>query len=265
MPIGLFDTATSMVALQEQIRDRIDRRLERGVYILGPEVEAFEQEFAEYLGVTHAIGVGNGTDAITIGLSALGVGRGRRGGRPGLHLLRVGRGDRQCRRAPGVLRCRPATAQPDPETVRAVLTPRTKAVVSVDLFGLPHRSPALRALGVPVLEDAAQAAGASLDGRARRLARRRWRRSRSIPPRISARSATAARSPPTTIRPPSSRGRCASTARATSRRSSTWATTRGLTNSRRRFCASCCRSSTAGATDAGRPLGRTARRVSTGT
>jgi len=59
----------------------------------------------------------------------------------------------------------PDTRNVTPDTVRAVLTPSTKAIVSVDLFGLPAPSPALRELGVPVLEDAAQAAGASLDGR----------------------------------------------------------------------------------------------------
>ena len=58
MPIGLFDTATPMLALKEQISDRIAGVLERGVYILGPELEAFEQELAQYLGVRHAIGVG---------------------------------------------------------------------------------------------------------------------------------------------------------------------------------------------------------------
>ena len=66
MPIGLFDTETPLLALREQIAERLNEVVERGVYILGPEVKAFEQEFAEYLGVRHVIGVGNGTDAITI-------------------------------------------------------------------------------------------------------------------------------------------------------------------------------------------------------
>jgi len=72
MPIGLFDTETPLLALREQILERVAEVVERGVYILGPEVKAFEQEFAAYLGVRHVIGVAN---AITIALKALGVGR----------------------------------------------------------------------------------------------------------------------------------------------------------------------------------------------
>ena len=105
--IGLFDTETPLRALREEILERIAGVVERGVFILGPEVEAFEQELADYLGVRHAIGVANGTDAITIGLRALGVQPGDEVVVPVLHLLRVGRGDRQRRRAPGVLRRRP--------------------------------------------------------------------------------------------------------------------------------------------------------------
>ena len=73
MPISLFDTDTPLAPLREQILDRLTAVVERGIYILGPEVEAFERELAEYMGVRHAIGVGNGTDAITIALRALGV------------------------------------------------------------------------------------------------------------------------------------------------------------------------------------------------
>ena len=68
MPIGLFDTDTPLLPLRAAILERIAAVVERGKYILGPEVGAFEEEFAAYLGVRHAIGVGNGTDAITIAL-----------------------------------------------------------------------------------------------------------------------------------------------------------------------------------------------------
>ena len=139
--------------------------LERGVYILGPEVEAFEREFAAYLGVRHAIGVANGTDAITIALRALGV-------RPGDEVVVpaftfyasaeaiVNAGARHV-----FCDVDPATRNVTRETVRAALTPRTTAVVAVDLFGCPAPVPEIRELGLPVLEDAAQAAGATLGGR----------------------------------------------------------------------------------------------------
>jgi dTDP-4-amino-4,6-dideoxygalactose transaminase len=165
VPIALFDTDTPLEALRDQILERIAGVVERGVYILGPEVEAFEQEFADYLGVRHAIGVGNGTDAITIALRALGV-------RPGDEVVVPSFTFYASAEAIVNAGARPVFCDVDRETrnvtvdtVRAVLTPRTAAIVAVDLFGVPAPSPALRELGVPVLEDAAQAAGASLGGR----------------------------------------------------------------------------------------------------
>jgi dTDP-4-amino-4,6-dideoxygalactose transaminase len=165
MPIALFDTATPMLALRDQVLEAMTAVAERGVYILGPEVEAFEEEFAEYLGVRHTIGVGNGTDAITIALRALGVKAGDEVVVPSFTFYAS---------AEAVVNAgaRPVFCDVDRETrnvtvdaVRAVLTPRTTAIVAVDLFGVPAPSDELRALGVPVLEDAAQAAGASLDCR----------------------------------------------------------------------------------------------------
>src|SRR3984957_10766789 len=72
MAVPLFDTATPLAPLLPAITEVV----QRGRYILGPEVDAFEREFASYLGVRHVVGVANGTDAITIGLRALGVGPG---------------------------------------------------------------------------------------------------------------------------------------------------------------------------------------------
>ena len=72
MAINLFDTDTPFQALRERIRDRIVEVVDRGIYILGPEVEAFERELADYLGARHVIGVANGTDAITIALGRSG-------------------------------------------------------------------------------------------------------------------------------------------------------------------------------------------------
>jgi dTDP-4-amino-4,6-dideoxygalactose transaminase len=76
VPIPLFDTATPLAPLRQAIQARVAEVIDRGVYILGPEVEAFERELAAYLGARHVIGVANGTDAITIALRALGIGPG---------------------------------------------------------------------------------------------------------------------------------------------------------------------------------------------
>jgi dTDP-4-amino-4,6-dideoxygalactose transaminase len=165
MPVSLFDTATPMLALREQIRDQLAGVLERGVYILGPEVEAFERELADYLGVRHAIGVGNGTDAITIGLRALGVRPGDDVAVPSFTFYASAEAIVNAGGRPVFCDVDPDTRNVTLETVRAVLTPRTRAIVSVDLFGLPAPSPGLGELGLPVLEDAAQAAGSSLENR----------------------------------------------------------------------------------------------------
>jgi dTDP-4-amino-4,6-dideoxygalactose transaminase len=165
MPIGLFDTSTPLAPLREQILERIAGVVERGVFILGPEVQAFEAELAEYVGVRHAIGVANGTDAITIALRALGVKPGDEVVVPSFTFYASAEAVVTAGARPVFCDVDPATRNLTVDTVRAVLTPRTAAIVSVDLFGCPAPSDELRALGVPVLEDAAQALGASLDGR----------------------------------------------------------------------------------------------------
>ena len=165
VPIALFDTETPLLALRELIVERLTAVVERGVYILGPEVTAFEEEFAAYLGVRHAIGVANGTDAITIALKALGIRPDDEVVVPSFTFYASAEAIVTAGARPVFCDVDPATRNITTDTVRAVLTPRTKAIVAVDLFGCPAPLPELRELGVPVLEDAAQAAGASLGGR----------------------------------------------------------------------------------------------------
>lgn len=165
MTLTLFETETQLKPLRETILSRISAAVERGSYILGPDVQAFEREFAEYLGVRHAIGVANGTDAITIALKAVGV-------QPGDDVVVPSFTFYASAEAVVNAGARPVFCDVDRETrnitlesVRAVMTPRTSAVVAVDLFGCPAPFPELRELGVPLVEDAAQAAGATLHGR----------------------------------------------------------------------------------------------------
>jgi dTDP-3-amino-3,4,6-trideoxy-alpha-D-glucose transaminase len=156
--------ASSLEPYHDRLSEALDRVARSGRYILGPEVEAFEREFARYLGVRHCIGVANGTDALTIALKALGVGPGDEVVMPSFTFYATAE-------AALVLGAEPAYCDIDPETfcvtretVEAALTPRTKAIVPVDLFGNVAPVGELRELGVPVVEDAAQAAGADLDG-----------------------------------------------------------------------------------------------------
>ena len=156
--------ARSLEPYHDRLSEALDRVARSGQYILGPEVKAFEEEFARYIGVRHCVGVANGTDALTIALRALGVGPGDEVVMPSFTFYATAE-------AALVLGARPAFCDIDPETfcvtratVEAALTERTRAIVPVHLFGNVAPAPDLRGLGVPVVEDAAQAAGATLGG-----------------------------------------------------------------------------------------------------
>jgi len=165
MSVPLFDQATSLAPLRPALEERIRAVLDRGVYILGEEVAAFERELAEYLGVRHVVGVGNGTDALTLALRALGVGPGDDVVVPSFTFFASAEAIPPTGARPVFCDIDLETFCITAETVRAALTPQTKAVVAVDLFGNPAPAAEIEALGVPVLEDAAQAAGSTLHGR----------------------------------------------------------------------------------------------------
>ncbi|HZE06592.1 MAG TPA: DegT/DnrJ/EryC1/StrS family aminotransferase [Solirubrobacteraceae bacterium] len=165
MTVPLFDTETPLAPLKPVIMERLAEVVAQGQFILGPEVRAFEQEFAAYLGVRHVIGVANGTDAITIALRALGVGPGDEVVVPSLTFYATAEAVAEFGAIPVFCDVDRDTRNVTVDTVRAALTPRCKAIVAVDLFGLPAPVPELRELGLPVLEDAAQAAGARLGSR----------------------------------------------------------------------------------------------------
>jgi dTDP-4-amino-4,6-dideoxygalactose transaminase len=167
MAVALFDTSTPLAGLREQLREAIDRVLDSERYILGPEVSAFEQEFAAHCGAAHAVGVANGTDAITIALRAMGVGPGDEVVVPSFSFYATAEAIPPTGATPIFCDIDPSTYCVTAETVRAALTPRTKAVIAVHLFGNLAPVAEIEALGVPVLEDAAQAAGSvSEHGRA---------------------------------------------------------------------------------------------------
>ncbi len=165
MTIPLFDTRTPLDPLRARIREALIAAADSGRYILGPEVEAFEAEFAAACGVAHFLGVANGTDALTLALRALGVGPGDEVVVPSLTFYASAEAIAPTGAEPVFCDVDLATYCVTPDTVRAALTPRTKAVIVVDLFGNPAPVREIAALGVPVLEDAAQAAGARRDGR----------------------------------------------------------------------------------------------------
>jgi dTDP-3-amino-3,4,6-trideoxy-alpha-D-glucose transaminase len=162
MDVPLF--ASSLEPYHDRLSQAIDRVARSGRYILGPEVEAFEREFADYLGVRHCVGVANGTDALTIALRALGVAPGDEVVMPSFTFYATAEAAIVMGATPVFCDIDPETFCVTPETVRAALTPRTRAIVPVHLFGNVAPVDELRELGVPVLEDAAQAAGAERHG-----------------------------------------------------------------------------------------------------
>jgi dTDP-3-amino-3,4,6-trideoxy-alpha-D-glucose transaminase len=165
MPVPFVDLQVQYRSIKAEVDAAVQRVLDTSAFILGREVEAFEREFAEYVGVKHAIGVGNGTDAITIALRALGVGPGDEVICPSFTFYATVEATVSAGATPVYCDVDPATMCVTPETVKAAITPRTKAIVAVHLFGQLAPIDELRELGYPVLEDAAQATGARRDGR----------------------------------------------------------------------------------------------------
>src|SRR3954452_11742423 len=166
MAVPLFNTSGPLAAIDAEIRAKVTSILDKGVYVLGPEVKAFEAEFAAYLGASHAVGVANGTDALVLALRALGVGPGDEVIVPSFTFYASAEAIPHTGATPVFCDVDPDTMCVTADTVRAVMTPRTKAVIVVHLFGNVAPVAEIEALGVWVLEDAAQAAGStSADGR----------------------------------------------------------------------------------------------------
>jgi dTDP-4-amino-4,6-dideoxygalactose transaminase len=163
VPVPLF--ATSLASYHERLGRRLAEVAATGQYILGPEVTAFEQEFAAYCGAEHCIGVANGTDAITIALRALGVGPGDEVVVPSFTFYASVEATVNAGATPVFCDVDPVTFCLTRETVERAVTDRTKAIVAVDLFGWLPPLDDLRELGLPILEDAAQAHGAERAGR----------------------------------------------------------------------------------------------------
>jgi dTDP-3-amino-3,4,6-trideoxy-alpha-D-glucose transaminase len=159
MSVPLFNTSAPLEPLREELREAVAGVLDSGRFILGGEVEAFEREMASYCGALHAVGVANGTEAITIALRAMGVGPGDEVVVPSFTFYASAEAIPPTGAKPVFCDVDPQTFCINAETVAEALTPHTKAVIAVHLFGNVAPVSEIEALGVPVLEDAAQAAG----------------------------------------------------------------------------------------------------------
>jgi dTDP-4-amino-4,6-dideoxygalactose transaminase len=158
--IPLVDVKSQYAPLIPELKERFAEVLESGRFIFGPEVEAFEREAAAYLGVPHAIGVANGTDALVLALEAMGIRHGDDVVCPSFTFYATAEAIARVGATPVFADIDPVTLNLDPASVAERITERTKAIVPVHLFGRPAPLDELTALGIPLLEDAAQAFGA---------------------------------------------------------------------------------------------------------
>lgn len=168
-PIPLVDLETQSRQLRDDIMLRLYDVIGSARYILGKEVQEFEEAFAQYCGAKHCIGVANGSDALVLALKALGVG-------PGDEVITAGNSF-----AATAFAIVHAGATPvfvdvdaddynlDPELIEAAITEKTKAIIPVHLYGQPAKMPEIKAIaekhGLKIVEDAAQAHGAEISGR----------------------------------------------------------------------------------------------------
>jgi UDP-2-acetamido-2-deoxy-ribo-hexuluronate aminotransferase len=170
MSLPLVDLKAQYGALKSQIQSRIDAVLQHGQYIAGPEVAELEERLAAYTGASYCVTVGSGTQALLISLLALGVG-------PGDEVITTPFSFIACAEVIVLLGASPVFVDIEPDTcnidaslIEARITPRTKAIMPVSLYGQPadmHQINAIAARhgNIPVIEDAAQSFGASYHGR----------------------------------------------------------------------------------------------------
>lgn len=167
--IPLVDVAAQYRAIGPQIAAAIEDVLKKGEAILGPAVSHFEDEFAAYLGIAHAVGVGSGLDALRLSLMALDIGSGHEVIIPANTYIATALAVSSVGAKPVLVDCHSETAAIDASQIEAAITPRTKAVIPVHLYGRPMDQRELLCIAqrrsLAVIEDAAQAHGASFNGR----------------------------------------------------------------------------------------------------
>ncbi len=169
MKVPFLDLKATYLELKEEIDEACRRVLESGWYILGAEVEAFEREFADYCGVRHCVGVGNGLEALHLILRGYGIGAGDEVIVPANTYIATWLAVSYAGAKPVPVEPNPKTFNLAPENMEAAVTERTKAVLPVHLYGQPADMDVInkiaRKYDLKVIEDAAQAHGAYYKGK----------------------------------------------------------------------------------------------------
>jgi len=164
MNVPFLDLRAGYLELKPEIDKAIARVVDSGWYVLGSEVEGFESEFAEYCEADHAVGVGNGLDALHLALLAMGVGPGDEVIVPSNTYIATWLAVSHCGARPVPVEPNEQTYNIDPKKIEAAITPSTKVILPVHLYGQPADLDPILAIahehGLKVLEDGAQAHGA---------------------------------------------------------------------------------------------------------
>lgn len=167
--MDFIDLKAQQLRIRDRINEGIRKVLEHGKYILGPEVEELEARLADYVGVRHCISCANGTDALQIAQMALGIGPGDEVITPGFTYIATAETVALLGARPVYVDIDPRTYLLDPAKLEAAITPRTRAIIPVSLYGQCADMDAINAVagrhGIPVIEDAAQSFGATYRGR----------------------------------------------------------------------------------------------------
>ena len=167
--IPILDLKVQYDSLRDEIVEALLQVMESGNFILGPDVKALEREVAEYCGTRYAIGMASGTDALRLSFAALDIGAGDEVITTPFTFVATANTISHSGARPVFVDIDPATYNLDPDAVAAAVTPRTKAIVPVHLYGQPAAMDAILAIaqrhGLHVIEDAAQAIGAEDKGR----------------------------------------------------------------------------------------------------
>jgi len=169
MDVPYFDLRQQYAGIRDEILEALDRACRNATFILGPDVAEFEGEFAAYCEVKHCVALNSGTSALHLALLAAGVGRGDEVITTANTFIATAEAISYTGARPVFADIDPATANIDPRGIEAAITPRTKAIVPVHVYGRPADLDAILKIGesrgVPVIEDACQAHGARWRGR----------------------------------------------------------------------------------------------------